>query len=222
MRLLFALACGLALAAQAEVFSGKVVAVFDGDTVLALRDGKPVKVRLLNIDAPEKEQAYGRQSRQSLQQLVGKRVVQVDTRAVDQYGRLLGTLSLDGVDINQEQVRRGMAWEYSFHHADRPYVVLQHEARQARVGLWAQDDAQPPWQWRKQHPAKHYGRGKAAQELPRDKPVMLYDMECGRKSRCSQMRSCEEARFYLNYCGVGSLDGDHDGEPCKALCGAAR
>lgn len=218
MKLLGLLLGLLALSAQAESFSGKVVAVLDGDTVLVLRNNKPVKVRLLEIDAPEKAQAYGVQSRQSLQDMVGKKVVQVETRAVDQYGRLLGQLSLNGMDINREQVRRGMAWEYSNHHSDKAYVALQHEAQQARRGLWAQTSPQAPWQWRKAHPLP----GAAAQHkplaAPRGTPVMLYDLECGKKRRCGEMSSCDEAHFYLTRCGVVSLDGDHDGEPCKALC----
>lgn len=215
MRALLALSCCLVFGAQAEGFSGKVIAVFDGDTLLVARDGKPAKVRLANIDAPEKQQSYGRLSRQSLQELVGKRVVQVDSQAVDQYGRLIGFVRLETLDINQEQVRRGMAWEYSYHHGDRVYSALQDEAKRARRGLWAEENPQPPWRWRKQHPSS--GPGQTL--VPRGAPVMMYDMACGKKRRCSEMASCEEARFYLVRCGVQTLDGDHDGQPCKSLCG---
>lgn len=38
------------------------------------------------------------------------------------------------------------------------------------------------------------------------------------KRYCKQMRSCEEAKFYLNQCGVGRLDGDKDGVPCESIC----
>jgi len=41
---------------------------------------------------------------------------------------------------------------------------------------------------------------------------------CGTKSTCGQMTSCEEARFYLTQCGVSRLDGDGDGMPCASLC----
>ncbi|MBI5007512.1 MAG: thermonuclease family protein [Nitrosomonadales bacterium] len=217
MRWFVALACGLALNVHAEVFTARVLAVLDGDTVLVSRNGKASKVRLANIDAPEKEQPFGKQSRQSLQELVHKREVVIDSRAVDQYGRIVGLISLEGLDINQEQLRRGMAWEYSYFHSDKTYVALQKEAQQQQRGLWAQADPQSPWQWRKLHPSTKADRRKKA-AVPRDIPVMLYDMECGRKRRCSEMSSCDEARFYLIRCGVTTLDGDRDGEPCKALC----
>ncbi|GAB1235163.1 thermonuclease family protein [Ferrigenium sp. UT5] len=148
--------CGLlfclVFSAQAETFDAKVIAVLDGDTVLVLRDQQKIKARLLAIDAPEKTQPYGRRSRRSLCELVCKRDVRLETQAVDQYKRLLATLYVDGRNINQEQVRRGMAWEYSHHHADQTYLALQQEAQQARRGLWADAEPTPPWQWRRAHP----------------------------------------------------------------------
>jgi endonuclease YncB( thermonuclease family) len=221
MRVLVALLCCLAMGARAESFTGKVIAVLDGDTVMVLRNGKPVKVRLANIDAPEKVQPYGKQSRQSLLELAGKKQAQIDTQAVDQYGRLIGSIRVDGIDVNREQVRRGMAWEYSHYHSDKTYVALQSEAQQARRGLWAQSGPQAPWQWRKLHPTVKPNAQKPA-VAPRDVPVMLYDMECGKKHRCAEMVSCDEAHFYLTRCGVSTLDGDHDGQPCKSLCGGGR
>jgi endonuclease YncB( thermonuclease family) len=163
VRLLLALYCCFALGAQAGTFSAKVIVVMDGDTVMALRGGHKIKIRLANIDAPEKEQGFGRQSRDSLREMVGKKVVRIDSLAVDRYGRIVGLISVDGHNINQEQVRRGMAWasksrqptpEPSEGHipADDIYIKLQNEARQARRGLWVQPNPQIPWRWRKLHP----------------------------------------------------------------------
>jgi len=45
------------------------------------------------------------------------------------------------------------------------------------------------------------------------------DQSCGRKRQCGEMRDCAEARFYLNQCGVKSLDRDDDGIPCETICG---
>jgi endonuclease YncB( thermonuclease family) len=220
LRALVALCCFISLSVQAETFSAKVIVVMDGDTVMLLRDREKLKVRLANIDAPEKDQPYGKQSRESLQEMVGKRQVQIDTQAVDQYGRIVGLISVDGRSVNQEQVKRGMAWDYSHFHTNRTYLGLQSGAQQARRGLWAQDNPQPPWQWRKLHPsvkpalqARQHGASREAA------PVMMYDMECGKKLRCSQMNSCDEAHFYFMRCGVKTLDGNHDGIPCQNLCG---
>ena len=110
MRALLALCCCVALSTQAETFTAKVIVVMDGDTVMVLREGQKIKIRLANIDAPEKEQPFGKQSRDSLLEMVGKKQVQIDSQAVDQYGRLVGLISVDGLNVNEEQVRRGMAW----------------------------------------------------------------------------------------------------------------
>jgi endonuclease YncB( thermonuclease family) len=233
------------LNAHAETFSAKVIVVMDGDTVMVLREsGQKLKIRLANIDAPEKDQPYGKQSRDSLLEMLGRKQVQIDSRAIDKYGRVIGLVSVDGLDVNQAQVKRGYAWagegwqqrrsalrqpekqasgpKRAAGGSDKSYIGLQAEARRAGLGLWVQEDAQPPWQWRKQHPsvlpvAQDYQvtQSKAASVTPTD-------MQCGRKLRCAQMVSCEEARFYLERCGVKSLDFNRDGEPCERLCGKMR
>src|SRR3989338_106252 len=76
--------------AQAADFSGKVIAVLDGDTLLVLRGGKPVKVRLAEIDAQEKAQPYGAASQESLAGLVMGRQVRVAGRAGGGYGGVGG------------------------------------------------------------------------------------------------------------------------------------
>jgi micrococcal nuclease len=219
VRALLALCCCIALSAQADTFNAKVIVVMDGDTVMVLRDGHKIKIRLANIDAPEKVQPFGRQSRDALLEMVGKKQVQIDSQAVDQYGRIVGLISVDGLNINQEQVKRGMAWEYSHYHSDQTYRALQSEARQAKRGLWAQYNPQAPWEWRKLHPSPKSGlQDRWRADSTRAVPVMLYDMECGKKRRCSQMVSCDEARFYFTRCGETALDGNHDGEPCESVC----
>ncbi|MGP1607560.1 MAG: excalibur calcium-binding domain-containing protein [Moraxella sp.] len=44
------------------------------------------------------------------------------------------------------------------------------------------------------------------------------NQQCGTKRYCSQMSSCSEAKYYLNTCGVSSLDRNNDGVPCESLC----
>jgi len=202
---------------SAHEFSAKVIAVLDGDTVLILRQvltsgerhaSGPVKIRLAKIDAPEKEQAYGMVSRSTLVEMVLHKQVRVHTVAVDKYGRSVAQLEVGGLSVNEEMVRRGMAWEYSHFHNDRRFIALEMEARQAGRGLWAQRDPMPPWQWRKRHVAAT------------GKPLVLApgDYTCGSKHRCVQMRSCDEAHFYLTVCGVKGLNPQGDGVPCGKLC----
>lgn len=199
--------------ARAEEFSGTVIAVLDGDTVLVARgSGRPVKVRLAGIDAPEKAQEYGVESRKSLLEMVLRKQVQISSKAVDDYGRLVAEISVDGLSINHEQVRRGMAWDYSRFHGNRELLALQREARQARRGLWAGEAIIEPAQWRKQHPL-----ALAVSPAGASSTAAGLDPACSKK-RCSEMTSCEEAKYYLAHCHVKTLDGDSDGIPCENLC----
>jgi len=231
--LLVLLGCA-AHAAQAEEFTGKVIAVLDGDTIMVTRDGgAPVKVRLAEIDAPEvahagtggmppnsqPAQAGGMESKQSLAELVLNKQVSVNVQTVDQYGRFVAHLTADGKSVNEEQVRRGMAWEYSNYHSNKTYIALQSEAQQARRGLWAQDGPMPPWQWRKLHAAD---TPPAQPPQPITSAPSTGSYTCGSKRHCAQMSSCDEARFYLTHCGVKSLDRDGDGTPCENLCGGRK
>ncbi len=151
--LIFLLALAtLSVSIQAEEFSARVIAVLDGDTVLIVRDGQRIKLRLTMIDAPEKDQEYGLESKRVLAEMVLRKQVQVTTQALDNYGRTLALLEVAGSNVNEEQVRRGMAWNYSHFFNDPLYRALQAEAQQARRGLWQQDEPTPPWKWRKAHP----------------------------------------------------------------------
>ena len=203
--------------AEAADFFGKVIAVLDGDTLLVLRSGNPVKVRLAEVDAPEKTQPYGTASQKSLAEMVMGKQIKVASRAADDYGRLVATVHANGLNVNHEQVRRGMAWEYSRFHSNRELMALQREAQQARRGLWAGDGAVEPSQWRKLHPGTAQPHGAVS---PASAPAAAAapGTTCGSKKYCSEMSSCEEARHYLTHCGIKTLDGNSDGVPCEKLC----
>ncbi|MDH2917002.1 MAG: thermonuclease family protein [Gallionella sp.] len=213
MRTLLTLLCCVALNAQAETFDAKVIMVMDGDTVMVLKGKQKIKVRMVHIDAPEKDQAFGKQSRESLQEMVGKKTVRIDSQAVDQYGRVIGMISVDGVNVNQEQIKRGMAWENTHFHSDKRYLAMQAEAQQSRHGLWAQTDPEAPWSWRKLHHS-----GNASPQHKQADTAVSGDAACGKKRYCSQMATCDEAHLYLTQCGVTTLDRNKDGVPCESLC----
>jgi micrococcal nuclease len=202
--------------AQAEEFSAKVITVIDGDTVLVLRGKQKIKIRLADIDAPESAQTFGAESQRSLAELVLKKEVLVSTKAVDDYGRLVANLNLNGMDVNAEQIKRGMAWEYSRSHNKQEYLALQRDAQLAWIGLWGKPDApQTPSQWRKTHP-----KDMVMPAMPSLLTLPAADTSCGHKKSCREMNSCQEALFYLTQCGVKGLDGDSDGVPCEGLCAA--
>lgn len=213
-------AAGSVLAAE---FSAKVIAVLDGDTVLVKRANGLVKIRLAEIDAPEKAQTFGETSRRSLSDMVSGKQVRIVSQAVDQYGRMVAHLAVNGLDVNAEQIRRGMAWEYSNYHSNRALIALQEEARQAPRGLWALSDPVPPWEWRKAHPNVSGEQPHAAVPADIAPPAgASLGFACGSKKYCSEMASCEEAMHYLKQCGIRTLDGNGDGVPCEKLCAPAK
>ena len=130
-------------------FTGKVVAVADGDTITVLKDIQQVKVRLTEIDAPEKKQAFGNRSKQSLSDLCFGKTATLADKGKDRYGRTLARVTCDGVDANAEQVKRGMAWVYDRYVTDKSLYAVQDVARRGHLGLWHDDHPVPPWEWRK-------------------------------------------------------------------------
>jgi endonuclease YncB( thermonuclease family) len=117
--------------------SSRIVRVSDGDTVTALKDGGEIKIRLVEIDAPEKAQAYGAASTQSLTDLCLNKVATLEEQGKDRYGRTLAKVTCDGIDANAEQVRQGMAWVYrKYAPKDSPLYAVEGEAKAARRG-WA-------------------------------------------------------------------------------------
>lgn len=146
-------ASGPALA-EMRVIEGTITRVSDGDTVWMQPDGgkrAPIKLRLQGIDAPERCQAWGEQSRAALAARVLQRRVAVSVRSKDDYGRALGTLTLDGEDINAWMVGHGHAWSARWHRSVGIYGTQEQSARASRKGLFAQQDAIEPRHFRKSH-----------------------------------------------------------------------
>ena len=150
---LISLAPNFALAK--DYFEGRVVSVIDGDTIIVLDQNKTeIKVRLISIDAPEKEQPFGEKAKQMLSDLCFNWPVVVKTTSKDQYGRVLGQVYLRDVEItdgNAEMVKRGGAWVYRRYSTDASLLKLEEEARIEKRGLWAlqEDQRIPPWEWRR-------------------------------------------------------------------------
>ncbi len=189
----------LALVANAEDLAGRVITVSDGDTLTVRVAGQPpVKVRLAGIDAPERDQPFGQRRRQSLSELAFGQPATVAVQKTDEYGRTVGTVTVGGVNVEVEQVRRGLAWVYRKYSDDAQLLALEAEA--ARRGLWADANPTPPWAWR---------HGEKAAVKPEPTPPRTdFAGRCGAKRTCGEMTSCAEARFYLNECGLSRLDGD--------------
>lgn len=141
----------LVAAAQAGELRGRVVGVIDGDTMDVLDARRQqYRIRLAEIDAPEKGQPFGQQSKQSLSDLCFGRDAVIEGKSRDRYGRVIGRVSCAGIDASVEQVRRGMAWVFDHYATDRTLYATQDEAKSAHRGLWRDPNPLPPWQWRAQ------------------------------------------------------------------------
>ncbi len=141
-----------------EIWTAWVSWVMDGDTVLLLREGQhePVKLRIEGIDAPEACQPGGLEARDALIRLALRKSVQVVDHGHDTYGRQIGRLSVDGVDLGAEMVRSGMAWAYRFRTGKGPYAGLQREAQKQKMGVFAAAQAaMSPSVFRKFHGTCH-------------------------------------------------------------------
>lgn len=136
-----------------DEFAGKVSYVSDGDTLWVQPDlgGPPRKLRIDGIDAPEICQPGGATSREVLVKRALHQRVQVSVRRYDTYGRGLARISLDGNDLGAQMVRSGQAWSYRWRHNPGPYAAQEAVARQSRRGLFANDVAEVPRDFRKRH-----------------------------------------------------------------------
>lgn len=133
------------LAAAADLI-GRVVGIADGDTLTLLTPQREeVRVRLADIDTPERRQPYGSRAREALSDLAFGRSVRVVVQDVDRFGRSVGRVYVGPQDINAEMVRRGAAWVYR-RYSDDPVLRLEAKARAERRGLWDLPEAEqlPP------------------------------------------------------------------------------
>lgn len=192
-----------------DTLSGQVVSIADGDTVTLLTaERDQVRIRLAEIDTPERGQPWGSRARQALADKVFRKHVAIEVIDTDRYGRAVGRIWLDDRDINRELVQEGHAWVYRRYMRDPSLLDDEAAAKGAGAGLWGLPVAQrtEPWKWRQ-------GSRSAAPPAPEGQTFT-----CGTKRYCRELASCEEARYYLRECGLARLDGDGDGIPCETLC----
>ena len=132
-----------------SAFSGTVVAVLDGDSLMVLDGRRQVEVRLHGVDAPEGGQAFGNVCKRTLSNLVFGKTAAVQVVDIDRYKRSVSRLTVDGRDVGLEMIRAGCAWHYRQYSNDAGYAAAEEEARRARRGLWQDAKPVPPWTYRR-------------------------------------------------------------------------
>jgi micrococcal nuclease len=152
------------LTSHALLINCTINRVLDGDTFHCIpnttingvkfhKDGT-ISVRLRGVDAPEKRQPSGMDAQESLKELIGRKTVKLDIKDIDRYGRVSAYVFVGSLNVNLEQIKRGLAWAYT-EYLDRPYASefydTEKQARKQRLGLWKELNPTPPWEWRKKN-----------------------------------------------------------------------
>jgi len=134
----------------ATTFTGKVVRVLDGDTIEVLVNKKPVRIRLAEIDCPEKNQPFGQAAKKYVLKIAAQKMVLVESKSKDRYGRTIGEVFLpNGDSLNRLLIREGYAWHYKKYSKDESLAALENQARKNKIGLWQDSNPTPPWSWRR-------------------------------------------------------------------------
>lgn len=163
--LLFGLLAPWPVAAE---LTGRVVAVSDGDSLTVLVNERDrVSVRLAGIDAPERQQSFGRQSQNYLATLAFGKDVRLEGERKDGRGHLLAKVWVaepncrppacaPALDAGLAQIAAGLAWHDRAYQKEQAaedrerYAQAEFLAKVRRLGLWSESNPLPPWAWRRQ------------------------------------------------------------------------
>ena len=126
------------------------IQVVDGDTIRAEAKGEEIKIRLVEIDAPEINQPFGAQSKNFLNKLLYEKDVTLIAQGEDRYGRTLGEIYANGESANALMIKSGFAWVYDRYVKDSSLYKYQDQAKTENLGLWQAENPIAPWVWRKQ------------------------------------------------------------------------
>lgn len=139
-----------------EKIKYKVIKVSDGDTISVKKlknnvlDGDLIKVRLYGVDAPEKDQDFGYESKKALMNYVMDKTIEIDVKSKDRYGRSVGVIYIGGRNINEELLRDGYVWYYEqYDKNNEKSRLLQENAMKNKLGLFSKKGYIEPWKFRK-------------------------------------------------------------------------
>jgi endonuclease YncB( thermonuclease family) len=142
-------------AANAATLYGKVESVDEGDVLTVSNLNRSIKIRLLGIDAPEKDQPLAEESRLHLATLVLNKFIVVHYTGLGQNGFILGRVVLDEMDVCAQMLRDGVAW-YDANNAARLspqeqnlYAASAQAARTELRGIWNNPTPVAPWDFRR-------------------------------------------------------------------------
>jgi micrococcal nuclease len=138
------------LLCSSQTYHGTILRVIDGDSFIFQTEEGSLRVRLQGIDAPEKDQPFGIESTKFMEGYLNK-PADLIYYGLDQYDRTLGTLMVEGQNINLISLKLGFSWHFKKYSKDVDFANAEIYARNNRLGLWKLDNPIPPWEWRKSH-----------------------------------------------------------------------
>ena len=119
-----------------HTLEAKVIYLKDGDSFIVLDEQKEkIEVRLIDMDAPELHQAYGKKAKNYLSKLIKGKTVGIDFDKKDKYGRILADVYLDSLYINKEMIRAGYAWHFTRFSDSKEMQEAEDSARALGKGL---------------------------------------------------------------------------------------
>jgi endonuclease YncB( thermonuclease family) len=137
--------------AKEESIVATVTKVIDGDSLKAkTKEGKEYEIQVEGIDAPELKQPHGKEATEALSKMVMGKEIKVTWTKKDNFDRLLAQIHVDKTHANQEMLRTGHAWHFKRYNQSKELAELEEEAKKAKRGLWATENPQAPWDFRKE------------------------------------------------------------------------
>ncbi|MGC1632159.1 MAG: thermonuclease family protein [Gelidibacter sp.] len=146
----FVLLFFISISCFSQTFTGKVVGIMDGDTFkLLTADSTVIKVRLANIDCPEKKQAFSAKATAFTSKAIFGKTVRVKVQSKDRYKRYIANVNYDdNLSLCHELVKNGWAWHYVQYSKDKTLQQMEDKARKSKIGLWQDSNPVAPWEWR--------------------------------------------------------------------------
>lgn len=194
--------------------------VIDWDTVKVSYLWKDSNVRFIWIDSPESyitrfwyKECYWEEAKNYLKNLIEwkKVTLEIDESQwkTDKYNRLLAYINFNWENINNKLIEEWYAWEYTYNKAYKyqdTFKTSQNTASENQKWLWASNTC-------------NWERLKIEEPISENTNDNIQESyACWTKTYCTQMTSCEEAKFFLNSCNLKRLDSDSDWIPCESLC----
>jgi micrococcal nuclease len=137
---------------QVIVHIGKVTRIVDGDTI-EFKDAaskKKYRFRLIEIDAPERDQPWGSKARKALSKKILRKNVELHVEGRDRDGNMIGRVYYKMRDISRELIDEGHVWVHRQSTANSNLVKAEKSARAKGLGLWRHENPVSPWNWRRE------------------------------------------------------------------------